>query len=69
LLDEVESKRHGFTERKSMYNEHERTQRAWEEHLKAEHDEPGSMPSADCDACAWYCEELRGARAPAAATG
>ncbi len=42
-----------------MYNEHERTQRAWDEHLKTEHDEPGSLPSRDCDACAWYAEELR----------
>jgi hypothetical protein len=62
--DDVESKRrHGFAGRKSMYNEHERTQRLWDEHLKAEHDEPGTLPSRDCDACAWYAEELR---APAA---
>jgi hypothetical protein len=49
--------------REEMDNEHERTRRAWDEHLKAEHDEPGALPSRDCDACAWYAEELR---APAA---
>jgi hypothetical protein len=42
-----------------MYNEHEWARRAWNEHLKAEHDELGALPSRDCDACACYAEELR----------